>query len=123
VVGSIGTPPTTATLWKNGIAQTLIGESASASSVFVSGSDVYVAGWERNTGHTLWKNGTAQAVNFTINSIFVSGSDVYLVGDDYSLGLSNPRAVLWKNGTAHNILDDWSSTRHAKISVFVVPRN
>ena len=75
-----------ATVWKNGVAQKLTDgtNEAGARSVYVSGSDVYVAGYDGNVA-TVWKNGVAQ--NLTdgtyeakANSVFVSGDDVYVVG-------------------------------------------
>ena len=79
-----------------------------ARSVFVSGSDVYVAGTVLNTQgeHVarLWKNGTVQslAVSGTksaANSVFVSGGDVYVAG--YEVNSQGKRAArLWKNGQA-----------------------
>ncbi|HJS56147.1 MAG TPA: hypothetical protein VJ765_16460, partial [Chitinophagaceae bacterium] len=55
-----------AKLWKNGVSQNLSNGQydAVARSVFVFGTDVYVAGWEINTSGNsvakLWKNGVAQ---------------------------------------------------------------
>jgi len=83
-------------LWKNSVAQNLYERpNTRAYSVFVSGSDVYVAGVE-GTSIRLWKNGIAQ--NFSDNygssarSVFVSGSDVYVAGG------ASGSAALWKNG-------------------------
>ena len=76
-----------------------------ANSIFISGSDIYIAGQEistDNAGYTsrsalYWKNGNA--IYFThgeladkANSIFVSGQDVYACGA--------LEARYWKNGTS-----------------------
>jgi hypothetical protein len=60
--GRIGTPHGTfAVLWKNGVPQYLTDgvEQAWANSVYVFGSDVYVAGFENGVAK-LWKNGVEQ---------------------------------------------------------------
>jgi len=113
-----------ARLWKNGEKETLTDESSNscANSVFVSGKDVYVAGYSRYLiGNSdvpvakLWKNGKAQKLtNGTKNaeafSVCVSGNDVYVAGYvkvieelepgsgglPYSIGYF--KATLWKNG-------------------------
>ena len=89
---------------------------AGATSIFVSGSDVYVGGMGFNGVHDYamyWKNG--EAVNLTdgiedawVNSIFVSGTDVYVAGVVVTSGHST--AVYWKNGVATSLPD--GSTAH-----------
>jgi len=98
-----------AKLWKKGIAQDLTDGTydAQAFSVYVSGSDVYVAGHVRYgqpdgygsyfTVATLWKNGVAQDLSDGTGHaqafwVCVSGRDVYVGG-----------SKLWKNGTDQNI--------------------
>jgi hypothetical protein len=77
----------TGKLWENGVAQQL-GASSSGRvpsdvySVYVSASDVYAAGWERDSqgggyDDALWKNGVVQSGQYGRRSVFVSGSDVY----------------------------------------------
>ena len=101
IVGSNGDH---ALLWKNGVVQALpdAGFGSFALSVFVSGSDVHVAGLGPN-GSLLgadalyWKNGILQ--NFGEGygtSVFVSGNDVYMAG-----------GALWKNGIAQNLGGFW----------------
>ena len=109
-----------ATVWKNGVASNLtVGvnngfSDASANSIFVLGSDVYVAGRERNlsTGGIyvakVWKNGVVTNLTNGIsdanaNSIFVSGTDVYVAG--FEINTTNGKAVakIWKNGIATSL--------------------
>ena len=110
-----------AAVWKNGIAQRLTGRMrhAGASSVFVSGGDVYVAGYvfdsqTRRYNAVVWKNGVVQHLssnNSRASSVFVSGDDVYVVGHDSNI------ATVWKNGVAKNLhTGGWSSGAN---SVFV----
>jgi hypothetical protein len=98
-----------ALIWKNGVMTRITspddGLFSEASSIFVSGNDVYVAGEERSAQGAwvakLWKNGAAQNLGGngdTANSVFVSGNDVYVAGCDAS-----GNALLWKNGTAQNL--------------------
>jgi hypothetical protein len=76
-----------ARLWKNGIEQNLGSVSGEATSVFVSGNDVYVT-----TVYSVLKNGVVimesdlrpnatESSYFT--SVFVSGNDVYVAGFYY----------------------------------------
>ena len=106
-----------AVVWKNGVAQILQTDVnySFASSVYVDGGDVYVAGYEENMGVSnsvaiIWKNGVAQYLTDTdgkrvssVNSVFVSNGDVY------ALGWSNGRAVICKNGVVvHSFLNNES---------------
>jgi hypothetical protein len=93
-----------ATYWKNGVPTELTDGTALsvAYSIFVSGADVYVAGFacqnlDPNCGiATYWKNGVqVQLTNntdTTASSIFVSGTDVYVSGNE-----ANSLGELWKN--------------------------
>ena len=71
--------------------------SAITSSIFVSGSDVYVAGTDSKefSGAVYWKNNNEVQLSNGggASSIFVSGNDVYVAGNDVA------NAVYWKNGT------------------------
>lgn len=85
-----------------------------AQSVFVSGSDVYVAGYTSQTAQedspvaTYWKNGvavtlprSANSSTSNANSIFVSGQDVYVSGGD-----NLTTAEYWKDGT---LVPSWAA--------------
>lgn len=111
-------PSCVAVLWKNGVAQKLSNKKtkyAIASSVFVSGNDVYVASTESypNKQDTffsvakLWKNGVVQNLSGGCSSgarsVFVSGNDVYVAGTTSPSNSNSSIAVLWKNGVAQNL--------------------
>src|ERR1700744_6132900 len=78
-------------------------DTASANAIAVSGSDVYVAGYESNGARMVakyWKNGVATALsdtqlNATDNAIAVVGSTVYVAGWVIFDGVKT--AVLWEN--------------------------
>jgi|GEM_PF-393747 len=79
-----------AKLWRNGTEQALaFGSdtvSSAAYSVYVSDSDVYVAGYEHNGQKqrgVLWKNGVDQnwGGDNAFNSVFVSSGSVYVGGE------------------------------------------
>jgi hypothetical protein len=78
---------------------------ASANGIALSGSDVYVAGYEFNGTHRVaeyWKNGKAVALSdgtadATANAITIVGTDVYVAGWIAAGAMTN--AALWKNGS------------------------
>jgi hypothetical protein len=121
-----------ATIWKNGVATNLTDgiKNALGSSVFVSGTDVYVSGREYNSNSVsvakVWKNGisvslfdgTKDAIAF---SVFVVGSTVYAAG--FERNNANKRvAKIWKDGIA---LPNFTNiTQNSAInSIFVVGDN
>jgi hypothetical protein len=103
--------------WKNGTPVTLGAGtySSDADSIFVSGSDVYVAGREGSSQGDVakyWKNGTEVALTVGAQdsvaialSVFVDGNDVYVAGYDRDV------AMYWKNGAPVALTD---GTHHAE---------
>ncbi|MGE8427982.1 MAG: FKBP-type peptidyl-prolyl cis-trans isomerase N-terminal domain-containing protein [Sphingobacterium sp.] len=110
-----------AAYWKNGTKVTLDNtlhhpNSVQVSSIFVSGSDVYVSGFKSyaskgadNTNKQMalyWKNGqeiilstgTGRYATRSTRSIFVSGNDVYVAGMSTDPTTGESMAVYWKNG-------------------------
>ncbi len=104
--------------WKNGVDIKLndtdgFGTSY-ASSMYVAGSDVYIAGYANGGGllkktAKYWKNGVS--VNLSSQSSFeaeatsitVAGSDVYVAG--YETPTATKVAKYWKNGIPVNLTD------------------
>jgi len=99
-----------ATIWKNGIPTTLtsyMGQTQ-ATSVFVSGSNVYVAGNSSLSYAAIWKNTEPSYLtngkNYALaSSVYVSGNDVYAAGFEYIN--AKYLATLWKNGTTTHLTD------------------
>jgi hypothetical protein len=101
-----------ATVWKNGVAHSLGKTPSFASSVYVSGKDVYVVsyGWDEREGKVfvaVWKNGAVLhrlggdidswlASESTRYSVRVSGGDVYVLANGGEYGEATSR--VWKNG-------------------------
>lgn len=97
-----------ANIWKNGVLTNLNNGSLfkTSNSVFVSGTDVFVAGIERTSDPKdiaiVWKNGVASPLTIgsdvaEANSVFVAGTDVYVAGMERN-SLSKDIAKVWKNG-------------------------
>ena len=90
--------------YENGI-RTDLGNNGRARSIFVSGTDVYVAG--NNNGYPCyWKNGVKIDLptigsGGDANSILVYGTDVYVAGNVYVAGINHDDPYYpcyWKNG-------------------------
>jgi len=77
-----GTAGAVARLWKNGVVVPITSGAteSGAVSVFVAGTDVYVAGYERNAVGTavskVWKNGVATSLT---NGTFIGEADAVFV--------------------------------------------
>jgi len=99
-----------AVYWKNGSLVTLTGgwgNNAQAHSIYVSGNDIHIAGFEQISGGvfvTYWENGTPYTFNdintsdlsTCASAIAVSANgDVHIVSDYYNFGY---KYTYWKNG-------------------------
>ncbi|HSF44551.1 MAG TPA: hypothetical protein VLA58_01030 [Chitinophagaceae bacterium] len=113
-------------LWKNGVTQ--VYSASMLNSVFISGSDIYVAG-HRDYDYigypALWKNGVTQnldnALNYgEANSVFVLDTNVYVAGWTLDQGTSAGTAKLWINGSQRNLAPN--SYTSAAAAVFVVKK-
>jgi sulfur transfer complex TusBCD TusB component (DsrH family) len=117
-----------AKLWKNGEETALADNHSFAYSIYVSGNDVYVAGYDASGDvhkAKLWKNGVATVLNSGFgyseaSSVFVSGNDVYVAGEEEDAN-GNNLARLWKNGVATSLGD--GSRPAGAMSVYVLDSN
>jgi hypothetical protein len=94
-----------ATYWKNGVPVQLTNIPAStASSIAVSGHDVYISQDRTNDTSELWKNGNSSQLTNSVsaNQVVVSGSDVYVCG---AMVDGSEFAAYWKNGTPVRLTD------------------
>ena len=128
-----------ATYWKNedritlspGYSPTTLNIRATASSIAVSGNDVYVSGHQSeelspvgfwsNVFAVYWKNGnlvklTDGSKDANANFIIVSGNDVYVAGVVVTDGAVN-KAQYWKNGALVNLTDGTAEAYANSIAV------
>lgn len=105
--------------WKNGTATQLNTDPAYgyvlASSIYVMGSDVHIAGLAENASTfrkqaVYWKNNVPVMLNAGSNtedsyaqSVFVNGTDVYICGYKNIIG-GGQAVVIWKNGIATDLV-------------------
>ena len=121
-----------AKVWKNGVLQNLTKNAggiaqtsktdgsllySTATSIYASGNDVFVAGFEQLTSvdgpfvyARLWKNGVVQHLDnrdfdHVAISVFVSGDDVYVLGYEVIETTYTVNIIVWKNGEAEMIAD------------------
>jgi len=101
-----------------------------AISVFVSGNDVYVAGFDENYENgrdaIIWKNSVAQKLNdcpyqiSLAHCVYVKENDVYVTGYAYNgkdeFGNNMSVAKLWKNGMQQTISKDYAEAKSVYIS-------
>jgi hypothetical protein len=98
-------------IWRNGKIEQITdtNETAFGNSIFVSGQDIYIAGYTftTTTYPTYWKNKEAHTLSSTgpglCLDIFVEGNDVYACGILYNG--SSYVAGYWKNGNWHPLTD------------------
>jgi len=100
-----GTDGNSATVWVNGSATYLSDLASEATSVYVSDSVVYVAGWEEDAPGRryamLWVNGVPQRLSNggpddAATSVVVAGYTVYVTGHEERNKMN--AAMLWKDG-------------------------
>ena len=127
----LGTVGDSVVYWKNGVAHSLFSQSKviykfSSSSLFASGNDAYIAGFNFNnntsysTSPLYWKNEIATPLpdssnDAMANSIYISNNEVYVAGvanyftDTLHIPYTTPTAeypkhgnlaTIWKNGVA-----------------------
>ncbi|MFT3980054.1 MAG: hypothetical protein QM687_06255 [Ferruginibacter sp.] len=105
--------------WKDGTMTTLMVAgavpNAFLSDIVTSGNDVYIVGSQvsgANRNCILWKNGSATIIPLTntINAsgfrMAVSGNDVYIVTNEYPVGGSVSRIMLYKNNEAPKVITE-----------------
>jgi hypothetical protein len=122
---SASTLTSLAQVWKNGspIALSDGTKTEIATSLFVSGNDVYVAGAEfngPNSNSKYWKNQDAFIIGDSTSqasAITVSGSNVFVAGTGYNANRSFTIAEYWKNGIQINLTDGSSDAQATSIAV------
>ncbi|HLX54197.1 MAG TPA: hypothetical protein VKR58_09655, partial [Aquella sp.] len=114
---SAGTPFPQLWFWKNGVRVSIskLNNYGPGNSVFVSGSDVYIAGMNESAPPpyiptaAYWKNGNLtllprSEINSFANSIYVLGSDIYVAGYEETASPIT-YAVYWKDSVEVKLTD------------------
>ena len=115
-------------LWKNGVSIPFENQDISVvNSVYVVGTDVYMAGYELfspNFRAKFWKNGVQTLLSdgstqAKASDILSAGVDVYVVGEQGSASSSgNTAAMVWKNGTASPLTNGSFSAAASSVVLF-----
>ncbi len=116
--------------WKNGDEVDLTDGrvTAYANSIFLLGSDVYVAGATSSATYatdlipTYWKNGSALQLpgNDSFNWaawIWANGTDVYVAGNDLNLNNRTYAATTWKDGTRSDLWNGNDTSNASQVTV------
>jgi len=120
-------------LWRNNVKQNLTLSSSygygEARSVFVSGSNVYVGGYEESSSGwwspRVWRDGQPQQLNDmgregAISSVYVRNNTVYAAGSLYNdTTYASYTATLWTNGSVQTLVPLSGATASAAMSVCV----
>ncbi|MGQ0738209.1 MAG: hypothetical protein ACT4OJ_04040 [Bacteroidota bacterium] len=120
-------------LWKNGTGTQLQTDPAygyvDASSIYVMGSDVHIAGFAENASTfrkqaVYWKNNVPVMLNAGANtedsyaqSVFVSGTDVYVCGRKTIAG-GGEAVVIWKNGLATDLVSSTTAS-YGNVNLYI----
>jgi uncharacterized repeat protein (TIGR02543 family) len=103
--------------WKNGVGESSYTDAASLRSIFIDGSDIYVAGSTTDWNAAVWKNGD---LHYTLSSggdeeaysVFVYNGDVYTTGYEYA-GNDIYLGKVWKNNATlytFSGTNDWGNS-------------
>jgi hypothetical protein len=120
-------------LWKNGTSTQLTTDAiygyVAAHSVYVSGTDVHIAGMAENAStfskHAIyWKNNVPVMLNAGANTenswaeaVAVNGTDVYVCGSRTIIG-GGEAVVTWKNGVATDLVSS-ATAGYGNISMYI----
>lgn len=136
VAGYMNDPMEKARYWKNGaeiiLAQTSGTVRSVAGSIYVSGDDIYIAGYQQfdavNGGKyiaTIWKNGIpnllgSSATNSYATGVMVANNDVYVAAYEQVQGINVSR--VWKNNVISTTLSN-GITDEQTSGIFVTAQN
>ena len=90
--------PTLAMYWKNGAGFALDTLQSDATTIAVTGQDVYVGGYDNNQS-MVWKNGATTSFRYGVNALYASSDDIYIAGfssywkNDVMTTINDPSAI------------------------------